>query len=463
MSSDFTGRSLLGLSLVALGACSDFRGRPADASADGADASSDASVEIDCGASIPTVVGTTRTLQASDLQGTLWGLHMKTATRDAMGRILLAGGMGECGPSRGFGAGILRLTSDGRIDRSFGTEGRQCVVPNIAGWIGASVFGLALDAQQRVVAVGVVSNSSPAPNAPDRAFVLRLTATGAIDTSFGTNGWVDYRPGRTATEVGYSTAFYSVMADGDRIVAAGGDELPTAPSGLGIVVRFSEDGSVDDSFNQGRPWVDDGVAGLFSIAKAGADYVVAGSSFQATTVRVSRIDRSGTAVDSFGTHGTATHDAGADVHVRSVGVDRAGRIYAAGGRSSEWNDSAAPPTVVRFLPDGRSDLSYGTRGEVVVNNAAWTFTYVFERAMHVQCDGSLFIGSHIGNDPAISAVDATGRAVTSFGRDGTVALSRVVPYVGLVVGIWPLADGAGIGAACTYATNQNQSVLEIRR
>lgn len=453
-------RSSVVLLTISLSACSDFRGRPLDASADGS--LYDAIATIDCGATIPTIEGPTRSLQVADPSGNLWGFHVKTATRDGMGRML-GGGMAPCGASGAFGAAVVRLTADGRVDRSFGEQGRACVVTTITGWGNGTVFGLAVDAQQRVVAVGALSNDRPGANIPDRAFVLRLSSSGAVDRRFGTDGWVDYRPGRVATEDGFSTVFYDVMIDGDRIVAVGGDELPQAPSSMGIVARFNDDGGVDDAFNRGQIWVDHAVAGLHAVALLGEDYVVAGSSFQPTTTRVTRVRRDGTTVSSFGRAGTAVHSAGDNVHVRAVGVDRAGRVYAGGGYATDWNDSAATPTVLRFLPDGQPDLTYGTRGRTQVHNNVWQFVFVFSRAMHVQCDGSLFIGAHLGSDSTITAIDATGQLVTGFGTEGTLTIPRSNPNYSLVVGLWPLADGAGIGAACTYSSNHDQSVLEIRR
>src|SRR5207244_2843340 len=99
------------------------------------------------------------------------------------GRIVAVGS--SMPPSLGSPATVLvRLTADGRRDRSFGRGGR--VVTNFSDEIGEGAFGVALQPDGKIVIVGAV----PSPATGYDFFVARYLKNGRVDKSFGDGGSV---------------------------------------------------------------------------------------------------------------------------------------------------------------------------------------------------------------------------------------------------------------------------------
>jgi len=115
------------------------------------------------------------------------------------GKILAASGV------RGDTA-IVRLLSNGELDSSFGSGGR-ILAPTNAPW--SDPTALLLDSQGRMLLAG-----------DDTFSVTRLLPTGAIDTSFGTNGTFDINVGTNFREQVTRLAW---APDGDLII--GGYEV----------------------------------------------------------------------------------------------------------------------------------------------------------------------------------------------------------------------------------------------
>jgi uncharacterized delta-60 repeat protein len=117
----------------------------------------------------------------------------------------------------------------GTLDQSFGDGGLV--------WLkypGAQVGGVAVQADGKIIVVGATQAGFA---------VIRLLATGALDTTWGTNGLV-------TTLIG-STGFYSAVAlqaDG-KIVATGG-ALFAGGTDFALA-RYLTDGGLDPSFGDG--------------------------------------------------------------------------------------------------------------------------------------------------------------------------------------------------------------------
>jgi uncharacterized delta-60 repeat protein len=108
---------------------------------------------------------------------------------------------------------LLRYNADGTLDTGFGTGGTGAVVTNLGAFDNA--FSVALQPTGEIVVSGNTGSGSTIS-----AAVLRFTAVGALDTTFGTGGIV------TASPTGPSTAASAnaVLVQPDRsIVVVGYD------------------------------------------------------------------------------------------------------------------------------------------------------------------------------------------------------------------------------------------------
>lgn len=119
------------------------------------------------------------------------------------------------------GLGFARFNADGVLDTSFATGG----VFHQTSSLYVNAQAIAIDAQGRIVFAGNEEHDG-APD-PGRIVVGRLTATGALDATFGTGGMVRYAPASTA-DAHVTNVF--VHSDGSILVAghmdvSGDDDL----------------------------------------------------------------------------------------------------------------------------------------------------------------------------------------------------------------------------------------------
>ncbi len=99
------------------------------------------------------------------------------------GRIVV---VGRHHSSAGIRCFILRYQSNGTIDNSFGAGGRLLYSP-LTVMNGAMATDIELQSDQKIVVISEVTNLSQPPFGPD-FYVSRFSATGLLDTSFGTQG-----------------------------------------------------------------------------------------------------------------------------------------------------------------------------------------------------------------------------------------------------------------------------------
>ena len=174
----------------------------------------------------------------------------------ADGTLLAVGGALRTG-----GAGVdmfmARLASTGALDISFGTQGSGFAYGALdAGKdLRDEAFAVATDSRGRILIAGQASVDSPTQS-HDMA-VLRFTANGVIDTTFGNDGHVllsDVFP----SSFSRSAQGIQVLRDGRILVTGSTIASPT----LATAIMFEEDGEPDTRF---------GVDGQFLQASPAAD------------------------------------------------------------------------------------------------------------------------------------------------------------------------------------------------
>jgi uncharacterized delta-60 repeat protein len=136
--------------------------------------------------------------------------------------------------SSGYSVGVARYNLDGSLDTSFGTNGRTVTtVPgaSLGGW------GMALQSDGSVVVTGYYQYTN---GTPQDTFLLRYTAAGALDSTFGNNGIAVFDAG--GSDVGYSVA---IQPSDGKILVAGYSSLT---NGSAFVARFQTGGTIDTTF-----------------------------------------------------------------------------------------------------------------------------------------------------------------------------------------------------------------------
>src|SRR5262249_45803112 len=122
-------------------------------------------------------------------------------------------------------------------------------------------YGVAVDAQGRIVVGGLAGYAQLNGSNPFEMAVIRLTTTGTLDSTFGTGGKVTLLP--PGTNVAQINSL-SLQSNG-RIIAAGTSRQSTVPGSAQMtLVRLNVNGSLDDgSAADATPGDQFGVGGIF--------------------------------------------------------------------------------------------------------------------------------------------------------------------------------------------------------
>ena len=343
----------------------------------------------------------------------------KAVAVQADGKILVAGRTrnGETDD-----AAVTRLYADGSVDRTFGDQGR-IVTP--IGVSYDSLEAIAVQPDGRIVTAGYARSVA---GLTDLA-LLRYTADGVPDLSFGDNGRVVGGPcGQSDSGV----ASLRILTGG-KIVASG------ECGGL-AVFRFNPDGSLDTSFNK------TGAAVIDSVQTTGPSdleiqndgkIVVAGRAFVKgrNEFILARYDQNGSLDPSFNGSGIVTRSIGTgDDRATSLAIQPDGKLIAAGYGT---NGGKYDFIILRLNTDGTVDSSWGNRGAVSIGFDGDSFVTAAAvdstgRVLVGGCAGGLFGVARLMSDAApVSFASVSGRVLDANGQAvsrATVSITGPVPF-----------------------------------
>lgn len=374
---------------------------------------------------------------------------------------------------------FARFLSSGEIDTSFSTDGIH-TQPVISGE--DRLLSLALQENGGIIGSGKAYNGS------DFDFALvRLDASGALDTSFHTDGLLSHSMIANTPDV----AFRALALAGGGILSAGYTE--DTPN-LFAIARYTSSGVFDTSFNtDGKTTSSIGTgenSAYTAMDLGGGAFLVAGTShngsdndfalarYQSTGATAeaggvdvgfatqgsnlinfsgldeanaivvttngkfvlagndatkdfvaARLTSDGTIDTSFNTTGGTTIDISGD------DIGRSAVLFADGGFVIGGNDATADMVLVKLLTNGTLDTAFHTDGKAIHDIAGNEQL----RAMVLQTDGQLLaVGCAVGggNDFALVRVNSDGSLDTSFSTDGKAALVPIgTDDVGLAVAV----------------------------
>jgi uncharacterized delta-60 repeat protein len=330
-----------------------------------------------------------------------------------------------------------RLTpTAGGFDPTFGTGGKA-VLP-LGDSFGASAA--ALTADQHILVAGSAANSFA---------VARLTQSGALDSTFGTNGQAQI----AFTDFGAGTLSHTaaVLAQPDgKIVLIG--TVSAGPSGpeesvLGLA-RLNADGTPDQTFGTGGKTTvslhlgtladfeslnaavlqPDGRIVAAGGAMAASPTGPGGTAVGMSELLVARFTPTGQLDAGFGAGGiqTAAFTPTSNTHseANAVALMPDGRIVAAGDANTSGSNQQA--VVIRLTPDGQFDPLFDTDGKAVVSLPLGG-DQAGAKSLAVQPDGSVLLaGSFFTGGPSRAFVT---RLTPTGQRDATFAVGNFVPFI----------------------------------
>jgi uncharacterized delta-60 repeat protein len=256
---------------------------------------------------------------------------------------------------------------------------------------------------------------------------LWLTSLGAtevtLDAGFGVSGLARPEfPGQPSLDAAGDGRCVAVQEDGKIVIA--GQSLAGGLRSI-VLLRFLADGQPDTNFDSGgvallvSPHGDDQAAAL--LLQEGGDILVAGRTFSngSSDMLLLRLNADGTPDTGFGTGGRLEVDfEGSDDSAQALTLDTQGRLLAAGAATQNGKRSTA---VLRCLPDGTPDASFGDAGRAVFNLLSASSSEA--RGLVVQASGRIVAGGQARVSTtdrlALFAFTPAGAHDTSFGTDGS--------------------------------------------
>jgi uncharacterized delta-60 repeat protein len=295
---------------------------------------------------------------------------------------------------------LLRYSSNGNLDTSFSTDGRQnAAFP--ADVTASHIERIAFQPDYKTIAQGRRVDSGEYYST-----LVRYLSNGVLDTTFGSQGilYSSLFLNITQASIGERGADVSVDTSG-RVLAVGGEKItPTGSTYRWAVIRYLSNGSLDTSFNTSGKFTF--ISGTNESAKDVAiqtdgKLIVAGKATSGAKWGVLRLETSGNLDTSFNTVGWIRNSGGNAVTdtPRSVVIRADGRIVVGGVYSL---------SVARYTTNGRLDTSFHLDG---VNHNG---TNVEAYAVAVQPDNKTLIA---GSGSVVRYRD-DGYLDTTFSGDG---------------------------------------------
>jgi uncharacterized delta-60 repeat protein len=276
-------------------------------------------------------------------------------TLQSDGKIVMAGASGTSFVT-------ARYLSNGALDTDFGTGGS--VVSDPVGGYFAGVAGVALQGDGGILVVGYAFGSTKTD------FLVRYTASGALDTTFNGTGILTL-PFSTSDSLAVA-----VQGDGKIVVAASG-------SGY-AVARYLSTGAPDLDF--GTAGVVDQNVGYFGNVRCMAlqsdgKILVGGKAYSFSTgfgSALIRLNGDGSLDTGFSGSGLVSGSGEID----GVAQQADGKIVTTGG-----------PTTARYNDDGSADTDFNGTGSVTTN----LYTTTFGQSVALQTDGKIVVGGYFAH------------------------------------------------------------------
>lgn len=295
--------------------------------------------------------------------------------------------------------------------------------------------------------------------------IIGLAQPGTLDSSFGTNGKV-FDPNFK------STAYASIIQrDGKIIVAGTGTNAGLFDLNL---QRYLTNGNIDSSFGSNGYVLTD--MGIFDEVLALAiqpdkKIIAAGHSnrdfvdgYRNYNIVLARYISNGNLDSSFGNNGTIETDFGFSETAYAIVLQADGKIVVGGSTEAIVLGNRPFPDflIVRYMPDGTLDESFGQYGKVITDYSINRNDII--RSMALQPDGKIIVAGSTQHLPtstgelALARYKINGSLDSTFGNAGLV---RTDFGVGLeeIANICLQPDGKIVGAGYVNKTSNPNMIL----
>jgi uncharacterized delta-60 repeat protein len=288
-------------------------------------------------------------------------------------------------------------------------------------------------------------------------FLLKLNSNGAIDTSFGTNGYATI-----SNSSSVNIRNLRALSDDSVVVLVNSYSQMVMSNGL---VKFTTAGAADSAF---------GTSGTLTLSESefmftvnSADSIIVGGSTSASpsSATVKKYTSAGVLDAAWATSGVLTlsgvGNQGDSASVMTVATDADNKIYVA-VRAAPMQSMTSTTKLLRLLADGTNDSSFGSGTLLSTNSNS------FVKDILVLADGNVVLGSmNAGMTPSagvslvspsgvIDSSHVTDTAVLRFGNCSVSQLGVVQLTTGAVMafgGTYPMGMMAGNSKGSLWKLN----------
>jgi uncharacterized delta-60 repeat protein len=340
------------------------------------------------------------------------------------GKVVVVGNTYHTGAGYGTDTLLMRYTTAGALDTTFGTGGivRTNLDSNFTIDEGRSV---AIQSDGKIVVLATTQNE----------FVtLRYLTNGTLDTSFSGDGRVDVDI--TGPNTYDEPRSLTLQSDG-KIVETGDVEGKVA------VIRLNTDGSADTTFNSTGQFVANSFGSYGSVSGVqmdGTKILVTGGSTNG--IGILRLNSNGTLDTSYSSDGIVdfTHSGG----VKTAARQSDGMLIV--GCSGNYQSSGFE--LLRFKADGSQDTSFNGSGSLVFGFDQYSTGDLAK--IRFDANAKLMTVGGANNDEAVARVNTTTAALdTTFNSTGKTTLNFIGPYNDMGTDVITQPDGKVIVLSST--------------
>ncbi|MEZ4751652.1 MAG: hypothetical protein R3B54_13820 [Bdellovibrionota bacterium] len=311
---------------------------------------------------------------------------------------------------------LIRLSSiSGGTTGDTGFNGNGVAITSI-GTTDEIAYALAVQSDGKVIAAGTTFGSNY------NFGLVRYRSTGALDTSFDTDG-------RATTDfAGANDVAYAVTIANDHKIIAAGFTDAGAQNNF-AVARYLTNGSLDTAFSSDglvNTNIGSGNAVANAVVTRSDDRIyAAGTSYNGSNAdfTVVRYHTNGNLDTAFSTDGIVTTDFNsADDGANAMALDANRMIVVAGYARNGANRNFA---IARYRTDGSLDTAFSGDGKQTISFAASSDDMAYGIA--IQSDGRIVLGGHSHNNTqthfAMARLLTNGTLDASFDGDGMAVSS----------------------------------------
>ncbi len=298
---------------------------------------------------------------------------------------------------------LIRYTANGFSDNSFGTNGKAGITVPSGSLLGGTSASIAVQADGKIIY---------ASNASDKIALVRLKTNGTLDSTFGTGG-ISYK----SVLAGWSSQVFKVLVKPNGKILTGGIGNDGTEKYY-EVAQFMANGALDSSFGtNGFYHYNAGLqGGCFSIALMPNGHIAAGGMIYsfAGSMSVINLFANGHVDSTYGTNGIATCLAYTNYRSQScrLAVQPDNKVLAMGYGSCNGGQCIG---LVRFKANGERDSSFAWLGTLTTT---FKDQHDLPQNITIQSDGKLIISGSASGKFALMRLKPNGTTDSTYARLG---------------------------------------------